>query len=167
MPIARRASSATTFGLTKLLQNLNLSIRNMEWKLDYSKFRVYLKDKYHVAKAFLFIGYIPQNQALYANLQQQGFILIFKPTLALPSGGVKGNVDAELVLHAMIELPNYEKAVIVTSDGDFYCLADYLIRKGKLIKLIIPDRNKYSSLFRKLMRYIVFMNDLRGKLEYK
>ncbi|MBU2574465.1 MAG: NYN domain-containing protein [Elusimicrobia bacterium] len=153
--------------MTKLLQNLNLSIRNMEWKLDYSKFRVYLKDKYHVAKAFLFIGYIPQNQALYANLQQQGFILIFKPTLALPSGGVKGNVDAELVLHAMIELPNYEKAVIVTSDGDFYCLADYLIRKGKLIKLIIPDRNKYSSLFRKLMRYIVFMNDLRGKLEYK
>ena len=148
-------------------QNLNLSIRSMGWKLDYSKFRVYLKDKYHVSKAFLFIGYIPQNQSLYSNLQQQGFILIFKPTLTLPGGGAKGNVDAELVLHAMIELPNYEKAVIVTSDGDFYCLADHLIQKNKFLKLMIPDRNKYSSLFRKLMPHIVFMNDLRGKLEYK
>ena len=139
----------------------------MGWKLDHSKFRVYLKDKYHVLKAFLFIGYIPQNQSLYSSLQQQGFILIFKPTLTLPGGGAKGNVDAELVLHSMIGLPNYEKAVIVTSDGDFYCLADHLIQKNKLCKLMIPDRNKYSSLFRKLMPHIVFMNDLRGKLEYK
>ncbi|HAF94468.1 MAG: hypothetical protein A2X34_07740 [Elusimicrobia bacterium GWC2_51_8] len=148
-------------------QNLNLAVQNMGWRLDFLKFRVYLKDKYHVSKAFLFIGYIPQNQSLYSNLQQQGFILIFKPTLALPGGGVKGNVDAELVLHSMIEFLNYEKAVIVTSDGDFFCLADYLVRKDKLLKLLIPDRNKYSSLFRKLMPHIVFMNDLRGKLEYK
>lgn len=61
-------------------QNLNLSIQNTGWKLDFAKFRVYLTDKYYVTKAFLFIGYIPQNQSLYANLQQQGYILIFKPT---------------------------------------------------------------------------------------
>jgi uncharacterized LabA/DUF88 family protein len=139
----------------------------MGWRLDFAKFRVYLKDKYSVHKAFLFLGYIPENHPLYTALQKQGYLLVFKPTLSLPGGGVKGNVDAELVLHAMIELPNYEKAMIVTSDGDFYCLADYLIRKNKLLKLIIPDRNKYSSLFRKLMPHIVFMNDLRRKLEYK
>ncbi|MDT8287672.1 MAG: NYN domain-containing protein [Elusimicrobiales bacterium] len=148
-------------------QNLNLSIKSMGWSLDFARFRVYLADKYQVHKAFLFIGYIAQNQALYTALQQQGYILIFKPTLTLPSGTVKGNVDAELVLHAMIEFPNYEKALIVTSDGDFFCLADYLARKDKLLKLMIPDRGKYSSLFRKLMKHIVFMNDLRGKLEHK
>ena len=139
----------------------------MGWRLDFARFRVYLEDKYQISKAFLFIGYIPQNQALYTSLQQQGYILIFKPTLQLPSGSVKGNVDAELVLHAMIEYPNYEKAMIITSDGDFFCLADYLLRKDKLLKLMVPDRNKYSSLLRKLMPQIVFMNDLRSKLEYK
>ena len=92
--------------------------------------------------------------------------MIFKPTLKLPSGKVKGNVDAELVLHAMIEYDNYDKALIVTGDGDLYCLVDYLIKKDKLLKLMIPNKNSFSSLFRKMMPHMVFMNNLRGMLEY-
>lgn len=147
-------------------QNINLSIRKQGWVLDFRKFRTYLKDKYKVTEAFLFIGYVYENQDLYTNLQKDGYILIFKPTLRLPTGRVKGNVDAELVLHAMIEYEHYDKALIVTGDGDFYCLVDYLFKNDKLLKLMIPDKDKYSSLFRKMMRRIVFMNNLRGKLEY-
>ena len=147
-------------------QNINLSIRKQGWVLDFRKFRTYLRDKYKVTEAFLFIGYVYENQDLYTNLQKDGYILIFKPTLRLPSGKVKGNVDAELVLHAMIEYEHYDKALIVTGDGDFYCLVDYLFKNDKLLKLMIPNKDKYSSLFRKMMRRIVFMNNLRGKLEY-
>jgi len=148
-------------------QNLNLSIREQGWILDFKRFRKYLEDKYSITKAFLFIGYIATNQGLYTSLQKDGYILIFKPTLTLPSGKPKGNVDAELVLHTMIEFPNYEKALIVAGDGDYYCLVEYLIRKVKLLKLMIPNGEKYSSLCRKFMPDIVFMNNLRRKLEYK
>ncbi|MBI4232114.1 NYN domain-containing protein [Candidatus Peregrinibacteria bacterium] len=148
-------------------QNLNLAIREQGWVLDFKRFRRYLEDKYKIGKAFIFIGFIPQNQDLYTSLQKCGYILVFKPTLQLPDGKVKGNVDSELVLHAMIEYPNYDKALIVTGDGDFYCLVDYLIKNGKFLKLMIPNRHRYSSLFRKLMPYIVFMNELKGKLEHK
>jgi uncharacterized LabA/DUF88 family protein len=148
-------------------QNLNLSIREQGWALDFRKFRRYLQDEYGIAKAFIFIGYVPHNQDLYTNLQKDGYILVFKPTLTLPSGRVKGNVDAELVLHTMIEYRNYHKALIVTGDGDFYCLVDYLIKKGKLLKLMIPNKHGFSSLLRKLMPHIIFMNNLRGMLEHK
>ena len=147
-------------------QNLNLSIRDQGWVLDFGKFKQFLRDKYSVTHAFLFIGYIYENQDLYISLQKDGYILIFKPTLRLPDGRVKGNVDAELVLHAMIEYDNYDKALIVTGDGDFYCLVDYLVKKDKLLKLMIPNRNKFSSLLRRMMPHIMFMNDLRGKLEH-
>jgi uncharacterized LabA/DUF88 family protein len=147
-------------------QNLNLSIRSQGWILDFRRFRRYLHDKYGVTKVFLFIGYVYENQALYTGLQKDGYILVFKPTLKLPSGKVKGNVDAEIVLHAMIEYENYHKALIVTGDGDLYCLVDYLIKNGKLLKLMVPNKNSFSSLFRKLMPHMVFMNDLRKKLEY-
>ena len=147
-------------------QNLNLSIRSQGWILDFRRFRQYLHDKYGVTKAFLFIGYVYENQALYTGLQKDGYILIFKPTLKLPSGKVKGNVDAEIVLHAMIEYENYHKALIVTGDGDLYCLVDYLIKNGKLLKLMVPNKNSFSSLFRGLMPHMAFMNDLRNKLEY-
>jgi len=147
-------------------QNLNLSIRAQGWTLDYRKFRRYLEDKYGITKAYLFLGYVPQYQDLYTSLQEDGFILIFKPTLKLPDGKVKGNVDAELVLHAMVEYPKYDKALIVTNDGDFYCLVDYLIKQDKLLKLMIPNRKAFSSLFRKLMAHIVFLDNLRDKLEF-
>ena len=147
-------------------QNLNLSIREQGWVLDFARFRVYLTDKYGITKAFIFIGYVPQNQPLYTNLQKDGYILVFKPTLILPNGEVKGNVDAELVLHTMIEYANYDKALIVTGDGDFYCLVDYLLSNNKLLNLMIPNIEKYSSLFRRLRSNIVFINGFRSKVEH-
>ncbi|MBU4332135.1 NYN domain-containing protein [Patescibacteria group bacterium] len=148
-------------------QNLNLGIRSQGWKLDFGRFRKYLHDKFSVTVAYIFIGYVDGNESLYASLQSQGYILIFKPTLYLPNGKVKGNVDAELVLHAMIQYQNYKRAIIVSGDGDFHCLIEYLRSKDKLYKIVIPDWNNYSSLLRKFMSKIIFMNQLRNKLEYR
>lgn len=147
-------------------QNLNLSIKNQGWNLDFKKFRIYLKDKFNITKAYLFIGYDPRNANLYTSLQIYGYIIVFKPTLTLPNGKTKGNIDAELVLHTMIEYDNFDKAVIVTGDGDFYCLVEYLIKHEKLEKLIIPDKNKYSSLLKKYVPNILFMNGLKDKLGF-
>ena len=150
-------------------QNLNLSIRSLGWKLDFARFRVYLKEKYGVTKAFLFIGFVEGNNDLYVSLQSAGFLCIFKPTLEYKDGTTKGNCDAELVLHAMIEYPNYDKAIIVTGDGDFYCLAQYLLEKDKLSAILIPNRLKFSALLKfKIFRpFLRFMNDLEKMLEYK
>ena len=150
-------------------QNLNLSIASQGWKLDFARFRVYLREKYDVEKAYLFIGFIEGNNPLYLRLQEAGYLCIFKPTLMYKDGTTKGNCDAELVLHAMIEYSNYDKAVIVTGDGDFYCLINYLIEKDKLKAVIIPNRLKFSALLRlQLFRpFLRFMNDLKKKLAYK
>ena len=150
-------------------QNLNLSIRELGWKLDFTRFRKYLLDKYNISKAFLFIGFIEGNNDLYKLLQGAGFICIFKPTLKYKDGTTKGNCDAELVLQAMIEYSNYDKAVIVTGDGDFYCLAKYLIEQKKMKSILIPNKNKFSALlnFKICRSYLRFMNDLRVKLAHK
>lgn len=145
-------------------QNLNLGIRKQGWQLDFAKFAIYLKDRFEVSQAFLFIGLVAENQSLYTYLQKQGYILIFKPTLKLPNERIKGNVDAELVLHSMIEYPNYDKAIIVTGDGDFHCLVEYLEKQNKLEKLVIPNKFKYSSLLRRFNQLIVFLNNTRNKL---
>jgi len=141
------------------------------WKLDYRRLRIYLSDKYAVTKAFLFIGFKPGNQQMYTKLQADGYICVFKPTLELKDGQVKGNVDAELVLHAMIELANYDKAVIISGDGDFYCLVEYLLGNNKLKTILAPNQYSYSSLLDRLSKsdnnILNFISPLRGKLEYK
>ena len=91
---------------------------------------------------------------MYKILQAQGYKLVFKPTVKDPSGKPKGNVDAELVLHsAAVEFPNYQKAVVVSSDGDFYCLYDYLDKYNKLATIILPNRKTASTLLNRFAGY--------------
>lgn len=148
-------------------QNLNLGVREIGWKIDFKKFRVYLKEKLAVKKAYYFIGYVEGNSDLYASLQEAGYILIFKPTFRNSDGKIKGNCDAELVLQAMIEFNRYDKAVIVSGDGDFYCLIKYLKEKDKLETVVVPNKAGYSALIKKAAKgMITFINDLRSKVEY-
>ena len=129
---------------------------------------IYLEEKYHVSNAYLFIGYLQERQDLYSSLQKSGYILIFKPVFSDGNGEVKGNVDADLVLQAMIDFVNYDKAVVVTSDGDFYSLVKYLYEKNKLRLVISPYNKTCSSLLKKSAKErIIFMDNLREKLEYK
>jgi uncharacterized LabA/DUF88 family protein len=130
-------------------QNIYKGIKDLEWTLDWKKFRVYLKEKYNIAVAYIFLGFIPENQKLYQYLKQDGFILRFRP-VTYGKGIIKGNVDANLILQAMIDLKNYDGAVIVSSDGDFYPLVEHLIKKGKLKRILCPSHKKCSSLLKKL-----------------
>jgi len=148
-------------------QNLNLSIRGQGWILDFARFRRYLKDKYNIKKAFIFIGYVAGNEPFYTYLQSAGYIVIFKPTLEYKKAGerhTKGNVDAELVLHTMIEYENYDKAIIISGDGDFHCLIEYLERQNKLLHVIIPNHRKYSALLRRFRKYFVYIGKMKSKL---
>ena len=149
-------------------QNLNLGIQKLGWRLDYKRFRIYLSEKYGVTKAYMFIGFVALNQSLYDNLQEAGFILKFKPTIPNSDGKIKGNIDADLVLRAALELSEYEKAVIVSSDGDFYSLVQFLYEQKKLEVVLSPDEEHCSTLLKRAAQEkIWFMNNLRMLLEYK
>lgn len=151
-------------------QNLNLGVRSLGWKLDYKKFKLYLKNKYQVEKAYLFIGMVPGNEELYSYLSDAGYSLVFKQTVQYKQANkitYKGNVDAELVLYAAAKVfDQYNKAVIVSGDGDFRCLAEYLAEREKLAKIICPNSH-YSGLLREYSDYIGIIGKARKSLEYK
>lgn len=79
-------------------QNLNLGIRSQGWELDFKKFRLYLKNKYHVEKAYLFIGLVPGNEQLYTRLLEMGYVLVFKPTVEYREDGKKKHTRGMLTL---------------------------------------------------------------------
>lgn len=171
-------------------QNLNLGTQRMGWKLDWRKFRQYLADKHGVTKAYMFIGYMSENESMYEYMHELGFLVVLKPTvdistpretsgqtdIAKPAATaktgddkekptVKGNIDADLVLHAMKELPNYSQAVIVSGDGDFFSLAEYLEEQGKLAHILTPNW-QYSSLLKRFEPKIIRLDQLRRQLSY-
>ncbi|MEX1995634.1 MAG: NYN domain-containing protein [Candidatus Saccharimonadales bacterium] len=160
-PKTKRANYAFIDG-----QNLNMGIRAVGWRLDFRKFRAYLHSKYNVEKAYFFIGEVSDQEDLYANLKSMGYDLVFKPTVEVEDEPVKGNVDADLVLHAMMQYPHYGKAVIVSGDGDFHGLIEYLIKKDKLLALMVPNW-RYSSLLKKFEDKIIRIDKLKKILAWK
>lgn len=62
-------------------QNLHFGVKSLGWEIDYSKFRLYLSNKYNVKKAIYFIGHIEGHEAIYRRLQTYRYELVFKPTL--------------------------------------------------------------------------------------
>jgi hypothetical protein len=131
-------------------QNTHRGIHSLGWEMDWSRFRIYLKDKYSVTTAYLFLGFIPHNQDLYADLQKAGFIIIFKPVIFDSKGNAKGNCD---------------KAVIVTSDGDFYSLVKFLYEHDKLEMVLSPYVHTCSKLLKKEAKEkINYMSNLRQKI---
>jgi len=170
-------------------QNLNLGIQRMGWKLDWRKFRQFLRDKYNVTQAYMFIGYMSENESMYEYMHELGFLVVLKPTIDVktphqdhqdpvaagesdkpkepeePKSTIKGNVDAELVLYAMKELSHYDKAIIVSGDGDFFSLAEYLEEQGKLANILTPNW-QYSSLLKVFEPRIVRLDQLRRQLAY-
>jgi uncharacterized LabA/DUF88 family protein len=171
-------------------QNLNMGTQRMGWKLDWRKFRQYLHDDYGVSQAYMFIGYMSDNESLYEYMHELGFLVVLKPTIDVSVANqesskkesgytgkddndkekdkpmVKGNVDAELVLYAMKEINNYEQAVIVSGDGDFFSLAEYLEDRGKLANIIAPNW-QYSSLLKPYENKIIRLDKLRKQLTYR
>ena len=135
-------------------QNLHLGTRENGWSVDHKRFRVYLLEKYNIKYAYYFIGYISEKeQVLYNNLQKAGFILLFKEHSNSLRGVKKGNVDSDIIFEIMKRLVDneiFDKAFVVSGDGDYKKLVSYLISKGKFGKMLFPNKQFSSSLYQAL-----------------
>lgn len=181
----RRAKKPTVYAFIDS-QNLNVSVQKLGWKMDWHKFRMFLADKYGVGKALMFIGYVPEFEDMYVQLHEAGYAIVLKPTFDMTrpriegeepktkaeekkieeeKKPVKGNIDADLVLWAMKEINHYDKAILVSGDGDFYSLVEYLDEQKKLLKILTPTGH-YSNLFNRFDSYIERLDQSRRQLAY-
>jgi uncharacterized LabA/DUF88 family protein len=159
-------------------QNLHLGVkkdvyRNRKkvysgWEIDYKRFYIFLKDKYKTDKVFLFIGRIDKYNHIYKNLKNIGYKLIFKEVSLYSKNNkvvYKGNIDTLLVLTVMKLEKEYDDAIIVSGDGDFLCLIDYLFEHKKLKRILIPNREFYSHLLHKYKNVTDFIGNFRNKIK--
>ena len=130
--------------------NLQNAVSRFDWDFDYARFRVWLKDKFKVVRAYIFIGRIPKYQKLYDYLESAGYTLIFKE-VTYNNGKPKGNVDAELVLKGVRDTfeQNIKKAVLVSSDGDYKCMVEFFKEKSVDTHIVSPYAPQFCSLLLK------------------
>lgn len=159
-------------------QNLYMGTAKSEpiWRVDLARFRVYLREKYGVEKAFYYLGYVQdgeRTEKLYEEIQSAGFILVFKQHTSVMLGKKKGNVDSDIIFAVMRRLykdADFEKIVLVSGDGDYKALVDFLIEEGRFAKILFPNRKFASSLYKSIgAPYFAYLSDadVRTKIEKK
>lgn len=148
--------------------NLYRGARELGFEIDYRKFYGWLRQKYNATSIYLFIGLVPARTKFYEHLQECGFILIFKQTISV-GGVIKGNCDAELVLKTVSDFYTkaFAKCLLVSGDGDFGCLVEFLNNNSVLDRIISPNENKCSILLRNKNTEITFLNDHYHKFSKK
>ena len=150
--------------------NLDKALKlRLQWTLDYARFRVWLKEKYQVERAYIFIGLMPKYKNLYTYLQDCGFELAFKDVM-YKDGKPKGNCDSDLLMKASQDLyeGNLNKAVLVASDGDYAPLVKVLKDKDRLEIILSPAPvEKMSVLLKRTGADIAYIQDQRSILEMK
>jgi uncharacterized LabA/DUF88 family protein len=148
--------------------NLDRALKDLEWKLDYKKFRVWLSDKYKIKRAYIFIGLIPKYKDLYTYFQECGFTIVFKEVVYQGNGMPKGNCDTDLIMQAIDDAyeGNLEKALLVSSDGDYAPLVKKLQTRKQFLGILSPaPAKKCSILLKRTDAPIAYINDQRNLLE--
>lgn len=155
-------------------QNLHMGTTKTDpsWKIDFKKFRIFLKDRYRVEIAYYFLGcVIEEKRDLYLKIQEAGFILVFREHNAAMIGKKKGNVDADIVFSIMKKLyekEDFDKIVLISGDGDYKRMVDFLIEEKRFKKVLFPNKKFASSLYKKLgAEYFDYLDkeDIKDKIK--
>ena len=149
--------------------NLKFGIKQSGWELDYKSFRSWLRDKFGVSRAVLFMGIIPDNFELYNHLQSIGYDISFKPTITSKEGRTKGNIDGELILAIAKDFyeNRLESAVLVSGDGDYHCIVEFLKEKNISISIVSPNKKYLSLLLKRTNVPIIILDKFIEKLKIK
>lgn len=157
-------------------QNLHMGTKSEhpKWEVDLLKFRQYLLKKYQIQKAYYFLGYVDEKyQRLYEEIQGAGFILVFRQHNSAMLGEKKGNVDSDIIFYIMKKMyykENFDKIILVSGDGDYRMLVDFLIGEEKFKKVLFPNKKFASSLYKNLEpKYFDYLNskDIKQKIKKK
>lgn len=159
-------------------QNLYMGTSKIDspWKVDLHRFRIYLQKKFKVKVAYYYLGYVQEGQKseeLYEEIQKAGFILVFREHNSAMLGKKKGNVDSDIIFSVMKKLykkESFQRIVLVSGDGDYKMLIDFLREEKYLEKILFPNRKFRSSLYKELSNnYFVYLDDkdVKNKIESK
>lgn len=146
--------------------NLKFGVAQSGWHMDYRKFRAWLRDKFGVTHAILFMGLRPENADLYNSLQSYGFDIVFRPTLTSKDGVTKGNVDGELILKVSRDFfeQHLSSATLVSGDGDYHCIVEFLKEKKVPVTVVSPNKKYLSLLLKRTNVPIVILDEFVHKL---
>lgn len=125
--------------------NLYATSRSLGFDIDYRKLLSSFQKRGYLLRAYYYTALVEDQEyssirPLIDWLDYNGFSMVTKPTKEFTDATgrrkVKGNMDIELTVDAMLLADSLDHIVIFSGDGDFRSLVAALQQKGKRVSVI-------------------------------
>ncbi len=142
--------------------NILYSQRTLGWRVDYQKLKAYFETECDLRRMYFYTGRVGSNvkqQSFLRKLEAFGYVVKAKEVKRIQvdkdTFEWKGNLDVELTIDVLQNLPNFDTLVLLSGDSDFAALLDsaknarkraiVMSTKGHVAKELL-DRAKYINL---------------------
>jgi uncharacterized LabA/DUF88 family protein len=149
--------------------NIIYGARAEGWFIDYKKLFDYLKKKFKVSKIYFYFGKNDKNTKQVKFLQKLksfGYTLRAKQ-IKWYGRRMKANCDVDLTMDMLLLKGKYNRAVVLTGDGDFLPLFEHLKKIGKKITIIAFSKRTSQDLKRFAGGDFIGLSNERYLLERK
>lgn len=153
--------------------NLISSAIELKIFIDYIKLKDYLVGKNELYNCFFYTQgsyedyHDSEKSDFYKKLTLNGFTVKMKPIKKIPGTDKirsKCNVDVELTLDVATTVNNYDIAILLTGDGDFCKLVEFLRFKGK--EIICASTRETSSIdIRNAVDKFIYLEKIISKVK--
>lgn len=113
--------------------NIYFTLRkNLDGRLDYTKFLNRLQESFIIHRAIAYGGQLSDEaESFISVLQSVGYETRFKPVQVFSDGSKRANFDLDIAMDAVRILPSVDIVVLVSGDGDFVPVIEYIQSRGK------------------------------------
>lgn len=149
--------------------NIIYGARAEGWFIDQKKLIIYLKNKFQVKKAFFYYGKDstdPKKEAFLRKLGQFGYILRVKEIKRFGKK-TKANCDVDLTMDVLLQINEYDRAIVLSGDGDFFPLLQHLQKQKKQLVVIASPKRTAREIKKFIGQNFINFANLRFFLERK
>lgn len=150
--------------------NIIYGAANHGWKMDFVKLYSYLSTRFKVDKIYYYAGLDKDNLKqihFYEKLQEFGYTLHLVPVKVFKDGKKKADIDSRMTFEMMKYFSQYDNAVVLSGDGDYYWVLEYLLLNKKSVKLIAHTKSTARELKKLFGEKFTDLSRIKNKIEFK
>ncbi|MFX1507901.1 MAG: NYN domain-containing protein [Promethearchaeota archaeon] len=125
--------------------NLYHAAKSLGFKIDFLRLKEYfVTNELRLFQAFYYSAYDPSQgfiMKIIDWLRFNGFSVVTKEVKKIAHSFIKGNMDVELVVDMLLNMDQYDIAILFSGDGDFTRCVSELQKRGKLVYVVSTEKS--------------------------
>lgn len=146
------------------MSNLYFVARDLGVRIDYARLLEFLVAGRRLVCAYAYVTLAGDESTavpFLTWLRRNGFRVVTRTLRRASDGSLRGDLDLELAVDVLLQVPHVDVIILVSGDGDFCYLVETVQRLGRRVEIASAPRNTAVELMELADYYVDLEANLR------